>query len=100
MILGLRTAAYPAPDLARARDWYAQVLGQDPYFDQPFCVGFSVGGFELGLIPGATPGSAGVQVFRGVENATLMALAPGRTPWLYEEERRRFVKLGPHGDPQ
>jgi hypothetical protein len=25
------------------------VLGQEPYFDQPFYVGFNVGGYELGL---------------------------------------------------
>lgn len=61
MILGLRTAIYPAPDLAAARDWYAEVLGMAPYFDQPFYVGFSVGGFELGLVPDATPGTNGPQ---------------------------------------
>jgi catechol 2,3-dioxygenase-like lactoylglutathione lyase family enzyme len=49
MFLGLRTVIYPSPDLATARAWYAQVLGQEPYFDQPFYVGFSVGGYELGL---------------------------------------------------
>jgi hypothetical protein len=27
------------------------VLGIEPYFDQPFYVGFNVGGFELGLHP-------------------------------------------------
>jgi catechol 2,3-dioxygenase-like lactoylglutathione lyase family enzyme len=48
MIQGLRTAIYPTPDLARGKEWYRQVLGRDPYFDQPFYVGFSVGGFELG----------------------------------------------------
>jgi hypothetical protein len=36
---------------------------------------------------------------RGAENFSLIALAPGRTPWLYEEERRRFVRLGPDGTP-
>ncbi len=50
-LLGLRTVIYPAPDLARARDWYATVLEQAPYFDQPFYVGFDVAGFELGLDP-------------------------------------------------
>ena len=48
MILGLRTAIYPVGDLARAKAWYTQLLGQAPYFDQPFYVGFNVGGFELG----------------------------------------------------
>ena len=51
MILGLRTAIYPVTDLARGKAWYAGVLGVAPYFDQPFYVGFAVGGFELGLIP-------------------------------------------------
>jgi predicted enzyme related to lactoylglutathione lyase len=69
MILGLRTAIYPASDLARAKAWYTQVLGVEPYFDQPFYVGFSVGGFELGLLPDGKPGVTGVQAFWGVANA-------------------------------
>lgn len=66
MILGLRTAIYPAPDLAAAKAWYAQLLGVQPYFDQPFYVGFEVGGFELGLLPGATPSTDGPQPLWGV----------------------------------
>lgn len=69
MILGLRTAIYPTPDLAKGKDWYRQVLGKDPYFDMPFYVGFSVGGFELGLIPDGEPGTAGVQAYWGVADA-------------------------------
>lgn len=68
MILGLRTAIYPAPDLAAAKRWYAEVLGVAPYFDEPFYVGFSVGGFELGLLPDATPGIDGPQPLWGVAN--------------------------------
>ncbi len=41
--LGLRTVIYHAPDLARARSWYSGALGIDPYFDEPFYVGFNVG---------------------------------------------------------
>lgn len=69
MILGLRTVVYPAPDLAAAKAWYADVLGQPPYFDEPVYVGFSVGGFELGLIPDAEPGTNGAQALWGVANA-------------------------------
>ena len=69
MILGLRTAIYPVKDLAAAKDWYSQVVGHAPYFDQPFYVGFSVGGFELGLIPDGEPSVAGAQPLWGVENA-------------------------------
>ena len=66
MILGLRTVIYPAPDLAAAKRWYSGVLGVAPYFDEPFYVGFTVGGFELGLVPDATPGVAGPQPLWGV----------------------------------
>ena len=58
MILGLRTAIYPTADLARGKAWYSQLLGKEPYFDQPFYVGFNVGGFELGLVPDQPPAAA------------------------------------------
>ncbi len=66
MLLGLRTVIYPAPDLAAAKAWYTKFLGQKPYFDQPFYVGFSVGGFELGLLPNAKPGDLGARPLWGV----------------------------------
>ena len=69
MLLGLRTAIYPVDDVSKAKDWYAKVLGVTPYFDQPFYVGFSVGGFELGLLPDGTPGLHGPQPLWGVANA-------------------------------
>jgi len=50
MIQGLRTVIYPVTDLAAGKAWYNQVLGAKPYFDEPFYVGYSVGGFELGLL--------------------------------------------------
>lgn len=76
MLLGLRSVIYPAPDLPRARQWYAELLGEPPYFDQPFYVGFSVGGFELGLLPDAAPGVAGPRALWGVADidATLARL--------------------------
>lgn len=51
MFLGLRTGIYHVKDIAKAKDWYSEVLGIQPYFDQPFYVGYNVGGYELGLIP-------------------------------------------------
>ena len=69
---GLRTVIYHAPDLAKTKAWYAEVLGIEPYFDQPFYVGFNVGGYELGLDPDAssTPGGkAGAVVYWGVANS-------------------------------
>jgi predicted enzyme related to lactoylglutathione lyase len=83
MILGLRTAIYPAPDLAAAKRWYTELLGVSPYFDEAFYVGFTVGGFELGLLPDAVPGTVGPQPLWGVADigsvyARLMEL--GATP--------------------
>jgi predicted enzyme related to lactoylglutathione lyase len=69
MLLGLRTAIYPVKDLEAAKAWYSTVVGHAPYFDQPFYVGFDVGGFELGLVPDGTPGTSGPQPLWGVANA-------------------------------
>lgn len=69
VILGLRTVIYHVTDLTEAKAWYDQVLEQKPYFDQPFYVGYSVGGFELGLIPDGQPGKGGTVAYWGVPNA-------------------------------
>src|SRR6266480_6232754 len=70
--LGLRTTIYHVPDLARGKVWYSKVLGIEPYFDQPFYVGYNVGGYELGLDPdpSTTPGgNAGAVTYWGVADA-------------------------------
>jgi predicted enzyme related to lactoylglutathione lyase len=71
MLLGLRTAIYPVKDLVAAKVWYTRVVGHLPYFDQPFYVGYAVGGFELGLIPDGTGGTSGPRPLWGVEDAHL-----------------------------
>lgn len=68
MIKGLRTALYPAPDLAKAKAWYESVFQRKPYFDEPFYVGFEIGGFELGLVPDAPPGNSGPKALWGVDD--------------------------------
>lgn len=69
MIQGLRTVVYHVTDLAKAKQWYNQVLQQEPYFDQPFYIGYSVGGFELGLVPDGKPGPGGTVAYWGVADA-------------------------------
>ena len=69
---GLRTVLYYAPDLEKAKAWYSSVLGIEPYFDQPFYVGYNVGGYELGLNPDAADvpgGDAGSVTYWGVADA-------------------------------
>ena len=72
MFQGLRTVIYGAPDIAASKEWYSKVLGFTPYFDEPFYVGFNVGGYELGLDPSTAPGngaSNGTNSYWGVDNA-------------------------------
>jgi predicted enzyme related to lactoylglutathione lyase len=84
-VLGLRTVIYHVPDLARARAWYADAFGVAPYFDEPFYVGFQIGGFELGLDPDCSrvqPGEGGAAAYWGVtdvEAATSAFVAAGAT---------------------
>ena len=70
MFKGLRTVIYKVDDIAKAKEWYSSALGFPPYFDQPYYVGFNVGGYELGLDPdsrGVTKGNNSV-AYWGVEN--------------------------------
>ena len=102
MLLGLRTAIYPVTDLAEAKAWYAQVLDTEPYFDEPFYVGFSVGGFELGLIPDATPGTSGAQPLWGVaaiEPAYSRLLELGAVPLEPVSEVGGGIKVAAVQDP-
>jgi catechol 2,3-dioxygenase-like lactoylglutathione lyase family enzyme len=69
MFQGLRTVTYGVKDIEKAKAWYSTVLGIQPYFDQPFYVGFNVGGFELGLNPDVRPGTAGPVAYWGVARA-------------------------------
>jgi predicted enzyme related to lactoylglutathione lyase len=69
MMLGLRTTIYHVDDLEKAKHWYSRAFGAQPYFDEPFYVGFNVGGYELGLNPDVTavrPGPGGALPYWGV----------------------------------
>ena len=68
-MLGLRTTIYKVNDLTKAKDWYTRAFGVKPYFDEPFYVGFSIGGYELGLLPegGATATADNVLSYWGVD---------------------------------
>jgi len=68
--LGLRTVVYKVADLEAAKKWYAQAFEIEPYFDEPFYVGFNIAGYELGLLPaesGDQPGQT-VNAYWGVED--------------------------------
>ncbi|MGZ2369885.1 VOC family protein [Ancylomarina sp. YFZ004] len=70
-ILGLRTVVYKVADLDNAKDWYSNAFGIQAYFDEPFYVGFNIGGYELGLLPDDRPKiekGEGVVAYWGVED--------------------------------
>jgi predicted enzyme related to lactoylglutathione lyase len=69
--LGLRTVIYKVGDLERAKKWYTAAFSVPPYFDEPFYVGFSIGGYELGLDPDVSEGArgkCGSLAYWGVQN--------------------------------
>jgi predicted enzyme related to lactoylglutathione lyase len=73
-LLGLRTTIYKVSDVDKAKQWYADFLGFNPYFDEPFYVGFNVAGYELGLQPEegvqASKKTDSVITYWGVENVS------------------------------
>jgi len=103
--LGLRTALYRVADLDAAKAWYTEVIGQPPYFDQPFYVGFDVGGYELGLLPDdARPekGIGGSLAYWGVDDAVAAydhLLKHGATEYEPVEDVGDGIKVGMVVDP-
>jgi predicted enzyme related to lactoylglutathione lyase len=50
-MLGLRTTIYKVSDLQKAKEWYSRVFKEKPSFDESYYVGFTIKGYELGLMP-------------------------------------------------
>ena len=48
-LLGLRSVIYPINDLEKSKKWWTEALGYQPYVDQPFYVGFKIGGYDVQL---------------------------------------------------
>lgn len=70
-ILGLRTTVYMVGNLDMAKEWYSKAFSLEPYFVEPYYVGFNIGGYELGLLPEDNPTSykaEGVIAYWGVED--------------------------------
>lgn len=106
MLQGLRSQIYQVADLAAAKAWYTELLGTPPYFDEPFYVGFSVGGYELGLQPSTDPdaGQAWEAVtYWGVPDvgaALARLLALGAKEYQPVQDVGGGIKLGAVTDPQ
>jgi len=82
-LLGLRTVIYKVTDVAAATKWYTEAFNTEPYFNEPFYVGFNIAGYELGLQPDETTPDAkaeNVATYWGVKDI--------------EAEFSRFISLG------
>ena len=102
MFRGLRTVIYGVPDITRAKEWYARAFGIDPYFDEPFYVGFNIGGFELGLDPDSPSGAGGTTAYWGVNNideAMSRMLELGATIATPAKDVGEGIKVGSVADP-
>jgi predicted enzyme related to lactoylglutathione lyase len=48
---------YPAADMAKAKQFFRELTGADPYADSPYYVGYKSGTVEIGLVPQQTAGA-------------------------------------------
>lgn len=44
---------YPAADMTKAKRFFRELTGADPYADSPYYVGYKNGNMEIGLVPNA-----------------------------------------------
>ena len=80
---GISLLVYPVTDLGRAKALFTALLGVEPYADQPYYVGYRVGGQEIGLDPNGhakAPGPIGYRrwTHRGEPRPWRPAGRPGR----------------------
>jgi predicted enzyme related to lactoylglutathione lyase len=105
MLQGLRSQIYQVPDLEAAKAWYTALLGKPPYFDEPFYVGFDVGGYELSLQPNNNPDAGQARdavTYWGVpdaEAAYAHLLALGASAYQPVQDVGSGIKLGAVIDP-
>lgn len=54
---------YPASDVPKTTQFFAALLGVEPYAESSYYVGFRTGEMEIGLVPKAAHGDAGAVAF-------------------------------------
>jgi predicted enzyme related to lactoylglutathione lyase len=77
MTEGFKTIIYPVRDITQAKKLFSTLLGVEPESDQPYYVGFKVGGQDVGLDPnGHKQGMTGPTPYWNVDdiNGALQAL--------------------------
>jgi predicted enzyme related to lactoylglutathione lyase len=59
MVRSIKVIVYPVTDLEKAKTFYSKFLGQEPYADSPYYVGYKNGDQEIGLDPNSKVGPIG-----------------------------------------
>ena len=91
-------------DLNRAKEWYVR-FQQQPYFDQPFYVGFNIAGYELGLDPNqpvtGVAGGGAVAYWRvaEIQGAVQHFVATGATSVTPVQDVGDGIKVATVADP-
>ncbi|HUK27018.1 MAG TPA: VOC family protein [Candidatus Acidoferrales bacterium] len=68
---GVKTLIYPVKDITAAKKLFRNLIGVEPYADQPYYVGFKVGDQDIGLVPngqGPMAKATGMTAFYHVDN--------------------------------
>jgi predicted enzyme related to lactoylglutathione lyase len=105
MVRGLATVIYHVTDLDHAKQWYRAAFAQEPYFDQPFYVGFNIAGYELGLDPNQSVAAAGrggsVAYWRvsEIDSAVQHFIKTGALPVAAVQEVGDGIKVATVADP-
>ncbi|HEV7331515.1 MAG TPA: VOC family protein [Flavisolibacter sp.] len=87
-----------------AKQWYTKAFETEPYFDEPFYVGYNIAGYELGLLPDPlyAPQNGGVTAYWGVpdiEKAFQSLLNANATPESAPEDVGGGIKVAVVRDP-
>jgi predicted enzyme related to lactoylglutathione lyase len=105
MVQGLGTVIYHVSDLGRAKAWYAAAFQQQPYFDEPFYVGFNIAGYELGLNPDLSvtrPGPGGAVAYwrvADIQRTVDHFVSAGATPAGQIQDVGADIKVAEVADP-
>jgi predicted enzyme related to lactoylglutathione lyase len=63
---GVKTIIYPVTDMAASKTLFRELLGVEPYADQPYYTGFKIGDQDIGLVPNGS--NAGMTAFYHVDD--------------------------------
>ncbi|MGO9097869.1 MAG: SAM-dependent methyltransferase [Bryobacteraceae bacterium] len=80
MLNSVKGVTYRVADLERAKQWYRQVLGQEPRLDSPMAVVFAAGDCLLTLLPSGDEGGVAYWEVDDIEVAWRRLLEAGATP--------------------